>query len=153
MSYHVSCLGCRLGSLLVKLESFQAETNPPPSQQHCQQHSPNGSTVAICESSYPHYQAQLPAESHQRRLSLSARVFRSLAATDVESVIIVRQFRFLELTLNSNFTTSVLTSPDDISLSSLKNCSSTTHYCYPTLPHIPLRNLYKLSLQVRREAG
>ena len=53
-------------------------------------------------------------------LSLNARVFRSLAASDVESLIIIRQCRFLESALNSNFTSTILTSLEDISLPSMK---------------------------------
>ena len=53
-------------------------------------------------------------------ISLSARVFRSLAASDVESLIIIRQCRFLESALNSNFTSTILTSSEDISLPSMK---------------------------------
>ena len=53
-------------------------------------------------------------------LSLSARTFRSLAVTDVESLLLVRQCRFLESTLDSSFTTSILTSPKSVSLSSIK---------------------------------
>ena len=53
-------------------------------------------------------------------ISLSSRVFRSLAASDVEALQLVRQCRFLELTSKSKFTTSVLTTPEDISLPSLK---------------------------------
>ena len=53
-------------------------------------------------------------------LSLSARVFRSLAASDVASLIIIRQCHFLESTLNSNFTSTILTSSEDISLPSMK---------------------------------
>ena len=52
--------------------------------------------------------------------SLSARVFRSLAASDVESLLITRQCRFLESTFKSNFTTTVLTSSETISKHSLK---------------------------------
>ena len=53
-------------------------------------------------------------------LSLSARTFRSLAVTGVESLLLVRQCRFLESTLDSSFTTSILTSPKSVSLSSIK---------------------------------
>ena len=53
-------------------------------------------------------------------LSLSARVFRSLAVSDVESLIIIRQCRFFESALNSNFTSTILTSSEDISLPSMK---------------------------------
>ena len=42
-------------------------------------------------------------------LTLSARVFRSLAASDVESLVITRQCRFLESIYKSNYTTAVLT--------------------------------------------
>ena len=53
-------------------------------------------------------------------LTLSARVFRSLAASDVESLVIIRQCRFLEFIYKSNYTTAVLTSSDEISNHSLK---------------------------------
>ena len=53
-------------------------------------------------------------------LSLSARIFCSLAVSDVESLLLVRQCKFLESTLKSNFTTSILTSPNCISFSSIK---------------------------------
>ena len=52
-------------------------------------------------------------------LSLSARTFRSLATSDVESLLLVRQCRFLESALTSHFTTSILTSPDSVSISSI----------------------------------
>ena len=57
-------------------------------------------------------------------LSLSGRVFRSLAASDVESLTITRQCRFLESIFQSNYTTVVLTSSDEISNHSLKICCS-----------------------------
>ena len=47
--------------------------------------------------------------------SLSSRVFRSLAVSDVESLLIVRQCRFLESSLQLNLTSLVFTSPEDIS--------------------------------------
>ena len=52
--------------------------------------------------------------------SLNSRVFRSLATSEVESLIIVRQCRFLESPLQSNFTSSVLASPKHISITSMK---------------------------------
>ena len=52
-------------------------------------------------------------------LSLSARTFRSLATSDVESLLLVRQCKFLESSLKSNFTTSILTSPDTVSITSI----------------------------------
>ena len=58
-------------------------------------------------------------------ISLSSRVFRSLAASDVEALQLIGQCRFLELTTKSNFTTSVLTTPEDISLSSMNSSSRT----------------------------
>ena len=48
-------------------------------------------------------------------LSLSARVVRSLAASDVEPVVITRQCRLLESIYKSNYTTFVLTASDKIS--------------------------------------
>ena len=87
-------------------------------------------------------------------LSLSARVFRSLAASDVESLIIIRQYHFLESTLNSNFTSTILTSSEDISLPSMKKeilqldlslllSNAASH----------LSQKYKLLLPVKRKAG
>ena len=46
--------------------------------------------------------------------SLSARVYRSLAASDIESILLVRQCRFLESTYKTNFTSTVITSPDTV---------------------------------------
>ena len=42
---------------------------------------------------------------------LSSRVFRTLAVSDVESIHLVRQCRFLEATFHSNFTSDLITSP------------------------------------------
>ena len=52
--------------------------------------------------------------------TLSARVFRSLAVTDIEALHFVRQCRFLESLYNINLTTKVLSAPDDISLTQIK---------------------------------
>ena len=53
-------------------------------------------------------------------LTLSARVFRSLAASDFESLVITRRCRFLESIYWSNYMTAVLKSSDDISNHYLK---------------------------------
>ena len=53
-------------------------------------------------------------------LTLSARIFHSLAASDVESLVIIRQCRFLESIYKSNYTTAVLPSSDEISIHYLK---------------------------------
>ena len=53
--------------------------------------------------------------------SLSARIYRSLAASDIESILLVRQCRFLESTYKTNFTSAVITSPDTVSPSQLKH--------------------------------
>ena len=53
-------------------------------------------------------------------LTLSARVFRSLTASDVESLVITRRCRFLESIHRFNYMTAVLTSSDDISNNCLK---------------------------------
>ena len=53
--------------------------------------------------------------------SLSSRVFRSLAVNDVESLVLVKQCRFLESAYGTNLTSTVLSSPEEISLSQLKN--------------------------------
>ena len=52
--------------------------------------------------------------------TLSARLFRSLAVTDIEALHLVRQCCFLESLYNTNLTTKVLSAPDDISLSQTK---------------------------------
>jgi len=52
--------------------------------------------------------------------SLSARVFCSLAASDVEALHLIRQCRFLESSLNTNFTTRILSFHQEISFSALK---------------------------------
>ena len=79
-------------------------------------------------------------------LSLSARTFRSLAVTDVESLLLVRQCRFLESTLDSSFTTpfttSILTSPKSVSLFNQERHTETRHlsiYFCLMPPHIALR--------------
>ena len=53
-------------------------------------------------------------------LTLSAHVFRFLAASDFESLVIIRQCCFLESIYKSNYTTAVLTSSDEITNHSLK---------------------------------
>ena len=52
--------------------------------------------------------------------SLSARVFRSLAVSDVEALQLIGQCRFLESSFNTNFTTRILSSYQEISFSQLK---------------------------------
>ena len=52
--------------------------------------------------------------------SLSCRVFRSLAASEVESIQLVRQCRFLELQYGSNLTSDILTDPMSFSTATLK---------------------------------
>ena len=52
--------------------------------------------------------------------SLSARIFRSLAVSYVEALHLIRQCRFLESFLNTNFTTRILSSHQEISFSQLK---------------------------------
>ena len=56
---------------------------------HLQSSCPHGSPVALCQSSYPHNQIGL--KINRNDTSLSSRVFRSLVATDVESLHLVRQ--------------------------------------------------------------
>ena len=52
--------------------------------------------------------------------SLSARVFRSLTSSDVESLLLTRQCRFLESSFQSDFASEVLASSENVSHSSLK---------------------------------
>ena len=50
----------------------------------------------------------------------SARVFHSLAVSDVEALHLIRQCRFLESSLNTNFTSRILSSHQEFSFSQLK---------------------------------
>ena len=52
--------------------------------------------------------------------SLSSRVFRSIAADDVESLVLVKQCRFLEADYGSNYTSDVILNPDFVSFAQMK---------------------------------
>ena len=52
--------------------------------------------------------------------AIASGVFRSLAVSDVEALHLIRQCRFLEPSLNTNFTTRILSSHQEISFSQLK---------------------------------
>ena len=52
--------------------------------------------------------------------AIASGVFRSLAVSDVEALHLIRQCRFLESSLNTNFTTRILSSHQEISFSQLK---------------------------------
>ena len=71
--------------------------------------------MAIYESPHPYYIAHFSAKEHHRRSFSQCSIFRSLAVSDVKSLLLIRQCRFLESTLDLNFTTSVLTSPNSVS--------------------------------------
>ena len=88
-------------------------------------------------------------------LSLCARTFRSLAVSDVESLLLVRQCRFLESTLESDFTKSVLTSPDSVSLSSMKKdiLQLDLSLLLSDAASHPSRSLYIRLPPAKREAG
>ena len=107
-------------TLLQKLESFQAEL----AKRILRLTSNNTARMAL---QWPSVRARIPIiklcfllKVVNSDISLSARVFRSLAASDVESLFITRQCRFLESTFQSNFTSAVLTSSDDVSIHTLK---------------------------------
>ena len=109
--------------LLAKLESFQAEL----AKRILCLHKYTANNIARMALKWPSMRARILIIKlkflHKiivGDLSLSARTFRSLAVTDVESLLLVRQCRFLESTLDSSFTTSILTSPKSVSLSSIK---------------------------------
>ena len=109
--------------LLAKLESFQAEL----AKRILCLHKYTANNVARMALQWPSMRARIFIIKlkflHKiivGDLSLSARTFRSLAVMDVESLLLVRQCRFLESTLDSSFTTSILTSPKSVSLSSIK---------------------------------
>ncbi len=100
-------------TLLQKLESFQAELakrilQPPKFSSN------NVSRLALC---WPSIRARVLCIKLQFLLkvirnddSLSSHVFRCLAASDVESIHLVRQCRFLESEYETNFTTTVISS-------------------------------------------
>ena len=109
--------------LLAKLESFQAEL----AKRILCLHKYTANNIARMALQWPSMRARILIIKlkflHKiivGDLSLSARTFRSLAVMDVESLLLVRQCRFLESTLDSSFTTSILTSPKSVSLSSIK---------------------------------
>ena len=107
-------------SLLAKLESFQAEL----AKRILGLHRNTANNIARMAL---HWRARILIiklkfllKAITGDLSLCARSLRSLAVSDVESLLLVRQCRFLESTLDSNFTTSVLTSPNSVPFSSIK---------------------------------
>ena len=95
--------------------SWPNESSAP--QIHCSSH---GSQMAIKRARILIIKLKFLHKIIVGDLSLSARTFRSLAVIDVESLLLVRQCRFLESPLDSSFTTSILTSPKSVSLSSIK---------------------------------
>ena len=110
-------------SLLAKLESFQAEL----AKRILRLHRNTSNNIERMALHWPSMRARILIiklkfllKAITGDLSLSARSFRSLAVSDVESLLLVRQCRFLESTLDSNFTTSVLTSPNSVPFSSMK---------------------------------
>ena len=110
-------------SLLQKLESFQAEL----AKRILRLHSRTANNTAPMALQWPSVRACILIiklsyllKVIRGDLSLSARVFCSLVASDVESLIIIRQCRFLESVFSFNFTSTILTSSEDISLPSMK---------------------------------
>ena len=109
-------------TLLDKLESFQAELAKR--ILHLHRHAANN--IARMALQWPSIRARILIIKLKflykiltAKLSFSAHTFRSLATSDVESLLLVRQCKFLESSLNSNFTTSILTSPDTVSITSI----------------------------------
>ena len=100
-------------SLLAKLESFQAEL----AKRNLRLPKNTANNIARMALQCPSMRARILIiklnfllKVITGDLSLCARSFRSLAVSDVESLLLVRQCRFLESTLYSDFTTSVLIS-------------------------------------------
>ena len=111
------------GTLLQKLESFQSEL----AKRILRLPKHTSNQVARMALQWPSVRAciliiklSFLLKIIRNDTSLSSQVFSSLVATDVESLHLVRQCRFLELHTQSNFTSSVLTSSEDVSLQSLK---------------------------------
>ena len=97
------------------------QENPSTAQICCQQHSSHGPPVALCQNPCSVYiKLGFLLKILNSENSLSARVFHSLAVSDVEALHLIRQCRFLESSLNTNFTSRVLSSHQEISFSQLK---------------------------------
>ena len=106
-------------TLLQKLESFQAELAKrilrlPKHTSNC---------VARMALQWPSVRARVLIIKLSFLLkllrndhSLSSRVFRCQSISDVESLHLARQCRFLKLPTDSNFTSRVLSSPENVSL-------------------------------------
>ena len=110
-------------TLLNKLESFQAELGKRILRLHSSS-SNRGCRIAL---HWPSMRARVLCSKFSFLLkvtqgddSLSCRVFRSLAASEVESIQLVRQCRFLESQYGSNLTSDILTDPMSISTAALK---------------------------------
>ena len=109
-------------TLLQKLASFQAEL----AKRILQLPTCTSNNTALMALQWPSMRARILIiklcflfKIVNSDLTLSVHVFRSLAASDVESLVIIHQCRFLESIYKSNYTTAVLTS-DGISNHSLK---------------------------------
>lgn len=106
-----------------KLESFQAELGKRILRLHSSS-SNRGCRIAL---HWPSMRARVLCSKFSFLLkvtqgdnSLSCRVFRSLAASEVESIQLVRQCRFLESQYGSNLTSDILTDPMSFSTAALK---------------------------------
>ena len=111
-------------SLLKKLDSFQAETG----RRILCLRKTTATNIVRLALQWPSIRARILCiklafllKILLKEESLSSRVFRSLAVNDVESLVLVKQCRFLESAYGTNLTSTVLSSPEEISLSQLKN--------------------------------
>ena len=110
-------------TLLSRLESFQAELGKRILRLHSSS-SNRGCRIAL---HWPSMRARVLCSKFAFLLkllqgddSLSCQVFRSLAASEVESIQLVRQCRFLESYYGTNFTSDILSAPMSFSAASLK---------------------------------
>ena len=110
-------------TLVEKLESFQAELakrvlrlQPSASNRACRLalHWPSMRARVLC--SKLSYLLKLMLGND----SISCQVFRSLAASNVEEILLVRQCRFLESCYGSNITTEIISNPMSLSTSAVK---------------------------------
>ena len=131
-------------TLLSKLESFQAELGKRILRLH-HSSSNHGCRIVL---HWPSMCARVLCSKLAFLLkllqgvdSLSSQVFQSLAASDVESIQLVRQCRFLESCHGSNLTTNILLDPTSFSTQTIKK--HITHQDYlrlskeaSLLPHL-----------------
>ena len=133
-------------TLLQKLESFQAEL----AKRILRLPTRTSNNNALMALQWPSMRARILIIKHcslfkvvNSDLTLSARVFHSLAASDVESLVITRQCRFLESIYKSNYTTACCTNIFFKPFPAERKFFNSTCPYYSLMPlFIPLSSIY-----------